>query len=160
MVSLLIGLARFWFAIRKAWRDPSFRLLAALTGSLLLVGTLVFHQVEGWSYLDSFYFSAITLVTVGYGDFTPQTTAGKLLAIVYIFSGFGLLVALLTRFAEALINSERMAACGGSCAGCSTARRKLPATRVRPNPAPPRHPRIRKSACPEPPPGRRGTLSW
>lgn len=107
MVSLLIALKRFWSANRTAWRDPSFRLLATLTGSLLLVGTLVFHQVEGWGYLDSFYFSAISLATVGYGDFTPKTPAGKLLTIFYIFMGFGLLAALLTRFADALIETER-----------------------------------------------------
>lgn len=107
MVSLLIGLGRFWFAIRTAWRDPTFRLLATLTASLLLVGTLVFNRVEGWSYLDSFYFSAISLTTVGYGDFSPHTDAGKLLAVFYIFCGIGLLVALLTRFADALIQSER-----------------------------------------------------
>ena len=47
MVSLLIALARFWLAIRMAWRDPSFRLLATLTLSLLVVGTWVFHRVEG-----------------------------------------------------------------------------------------------------------------
>jgi hypothetical protein len=76
VVSLLIGLARFWLAIRNAWRDPTFRLLATLTASLLLVGTVVFNRVEGWSYLDSFYFSAITVATVGYGDFSPQTDAG------------------------------------------------------------------------------------
>ena len=105
MVSLLIGLTRFWLAIRLAWRDPSFRLLAMLTMSLLLVGTWVFHRVEGWSYLDSFYFSAISLATVGYGDFTPHTAAGKLLTVFYIFAGFGLLVALLTLFANALIQS-------------------------------------------------------
>lgn len=73
MLSLTIGLARFWLAIRNAWRDPAFRLLATLTASLLLVGTWVFHQVEGWSYLDSFYFSAISLSTVGYGDFSPAS---------------------------------------------------------------------------------------
>ena len=105
MVSLMIGLTRFWLAIRTAWRDPSFRLLAGLTVSLLLVGTWVFHMVEGWSYLDSFYFSAISLATVGYGDFTPVTPAGKLLTVFYIFAGFGLLVALLTLFANALIQS-------------------------------------------------------
>lgn len=107
MVSLLITLAQFWSAVRTAWRDPSFRSLAALTGLLLLVGTLVFHEVEGWAYLDSFYFSAITLATVGYGDFTPKTPAGKLLTIFYVFMGFGMLVALLTRFAEAMIQTER-----------------------------------------------------
>jgi voltage-gated potassium channel len=107
VASLLIGLARFWSAIRTAWRDPTFRLLISLTASLLLVGTWVFHQVEGWSYLDSFYFSAISLATVGYGDFAPQTPAGKLLTVFYIFCGIGLLVALLTRFAEALIQATR-----------------------------------------------------
>ena len=44
---------------------------------------------------------------MGYGDFSPQTPAGKLLAVVYIFCGIGLLVTLVTRFAEALIQSER-----------------------------------------------------
>ena len=77
MVSLMIALTRFWLAIRTAWRDPSFRLLATLTASLLVVGTWVFHKVEGWSYLDSFYFSAISLATVGYGDFTPKTPAAS-----------------------------------------------------------------------------------
>jgi len=107
MLSLTIGLARFWLAIRKAWGDPAFRLLATLTASLLLVGTWLFHTIERWSYLDSFYFSAISLATVGYGDFTPQTPAGKLLTVFYIFCGIGLLVALLTRFADALIQSQR-----------------------------------------------------
>lgn len=45
---------------------------------------------------------------MGYGDFTPKTSAGKLLTILYIFAGVGLLVALLTRFADALIQSERV----------------------------------------------------
>jgi len=107
MASLLIGLARFWSAIRQAWRDPTFRTLTALTASLLLVGMWVFHQVEGWSYLDSFYYSAVTAATVGFGDFTPKTPAGKLLTVFYMFCGIGLLVALLTRFADALIQSER-----------------------------------------------------
>lgn len=107
MVSLLIGLARFWAAIRMAWRDPMFRSLVVLTASLLLVGTLVFNRIEGWSYLDSFYFSAISLATVGYGDFAPHTAAGKLLTVFYIFCGIGLLVALLSRFADALIQSHR-----------------------------------------------------
>jgi hypothetical protein len=107
VASLLIGLARFWSAIRKAWRDPTYRLLLSLTVSLLLVGTWVFHQVEGWSYLDSFYFSAISAATVGYGDFAPKTPAGKLLTVFFVFSGIGVLVALLTRFADALVQSAR-----------------------------------------------------
>jgi voltage-gated potassium channel len=107
VASLLLGLARFWSAIRKAWSDPTFRTLAALTASLLLVGTFVFNRIEGWSFLDSFYYSAVTAATVGFGDFVPKTPAGKLLTVLYMFCGIGLLVALLTRFADALIQSER-----------------------------------------------------
>lgn len=105
MASLMIGLVRFWFAIRMALRDPAFRLLLGLTAGLLLIGTWVFHHVEGWSYLDSFYFSAITLTTVGYGDFAPTTPAGKLLTVLYVFVGIGLLVAFLSLFANNLIQS-------------------------------------------------------
>ena len=44
---------------------------------------------------------------MGYGDFAPETPAGKLSAVFYVFCGIGLLVVLLTRFAEALIQSAR-----------------------------------------------------
>jgi voltage-gated potassium channel len=36
------------------------------------------------------YFSVMRLATVGYGDFTPQTLAGKLFTVVYVICGIGL----------------------------------------------------------------------
>lgn len=107
MLAFLIALQQFWGAIRMAWREPAFKSIAAIMAVLLVLGTLFYSRVEGWSLLDSFYFSVITLATVGYGDFAPRTPFGKLFTVLYIFLGFGLLVALLTRFAEGLIQSER-----------------------------------------------------
>jgi len=37
----------------------------------LVVPTLVFQEVEQWTFLESFYFVVITLTTVGFGDFVP-----------------------------------------------------------------------------------------
>lgn len=54
---------------------------------ILLVGTLAYHQVEGWRYLDSLYFTVITVTTIGYGDFVPQTDLGKILTIIFPFLG-------------------------------------------------------------------------
>lgn len=58
---------------------------------LILIGTALFSLVEGWSLVDSFYFSVVTLTTVGYGDFSPETTAGKLSSVVYIFLGLSVI---------------------------------------------------------------------
>lgn len=44
---------------------------ALLSGLLLflLLPPLLFSHMEGWSYMESFYFAFITLSTVGFGDY-------------------------------------------------------------------------------------------
>lgn len=63
----------------------------------LAIGTFLFHWIEGWNYLDSLYFCVISLATVGYGDFTPDTQLGKVLTMIYIVNGIGILLALFDR---------------------------------------------------------------
>jgi len=58
--------------------------------SLLISGSLFYSQVEGWTLVDSFYFTVITITTVGYGDLAPTTTTSKLFTIFLIFMGVGL----------------------------------------------------------------------
>lgn len=41
-------------------------LIGALLSSVLLIGTLGFYGLEGWSLFDSFYMALTTLSTVGY----------------------------------------------------------------------------------------------
>jgi voltage-gated potassium channel Kch len=92
LVGLFVMLRRFVRAIVAAWNsDVAFRTLLALVVSLLLSGTTFFTLVEGWSVLDSFYFSVTTLTTVGFGDPAPATAAGKIFTIVYIFVGLGVI---------------------------------------------------------------------
>ena len=87
-------------ALRTLLKDPKFRSLLYLVILTLSTGTLFYHSVEGWGWLDSFYFSVITLATVGYGDFAPQTDVGKLFTVVYIFLGLGILVGFVTPIGE------------------------------------------------------------
>jgi voltage-gated potassium channel len=92
LVGLVVMLRRFLRALRDAWNsDVAFRTLLALVVSLLVSGTTFFTLVEGWSVLDSFYFSVTTLTTVGFGDPAPATAAGKIFTILYIFVGLGVI---------------------------------------------------------------------
>ncbi len=71
--------------------QPEFRPIFASVVVVLTVGTLVFRRLEGWSVLDSLYFSVVTLATIGYGDLTPTTSLAKLFSILYILVGVGIL---------------------------------------------------------------------
>ncbi len=106
MLSLYYALYTFFRGVRSALRDPEFEALLALAIIILIMGTSFYHAVEGWSWLDSLYFSVVTLTTVGYGDFTPHTVAGKIFTIVYILLGVGILFGFLNTLAHHAVQDE------------------------------------------------------
>lgn len=85
----------FLRALRRAMQSQPFRVLLAITLLLVASGSAFYSFVEGWRVLDSVYFCVITLATVGYGDFSPQTDAGKIFTIFYVVAGIGVLSALI-----------------------------------------------------------------
>jgi hypothetical protein len=54
-----------------------------LSGLLVLIVSLgvAAGLVEGWSVQESVYFSFVSGLTIGYGDFAPKTLLGRALAI-------------------------------------------------------------------------------
>lgn len=82
-------------SLREILSDPVGRTVLSSVASMFVIGTLFFRWVEGWSLIDSLYFTVVTLATVGYGDFSPATTAGKVGAIFLILFGVSALLAFL-----------------------------------------------------------------
>jgi voltage-gated potassium channel len=66
-----------------------------LTWILILVlciiayGTLGFHFIEGQPWIVSFYWTFVTIGTVGYGDYSPETTLGMFFTVSLIILGIG-----------------------------------------------------------------------
>lgn len=96
-------------SLEKVWADPESRALIVVAAAQIATGTFIFWWIEDWSVIDAFYFCVVTSTTVGYGDLTPTTDAGKILCVIYILTSVGLVVALLSRIATGRVERRARA---------------------------------------------------
>jgi len=66
------------------------RMVTLALALILLIGTVFYHFYEGFTWVDAFYFTAVTLTTVGYGDIHPTHDLSKIFTVFLAFSGIGL----------------------------------------------------------------------
>ncbi|MEM6280859.1 MAG: NAD-binding protein [Chloroflexota bacterium] len=98
----------FRHAVLHGYRRTSqLRQIAFALFSITLLGTLGYSLTEGWTILESVYATVITLTTVGYGDLTPATAAGRVFAIGFTLFGIGLGGYALSTFAVYTIESSQ-----------------------------------------------------
>jgi voltage-gated potassium channel len=72
--------------------------LSLFVGSVVLIATVAIYLFEGEApngqvrtLMDALYWSVITVTTVGYGDIVPTTTEGRVVAMVLVFAGIGVI---------------------------------------------------------------------
>ena len=63
------------------------------------------HPVRGLG--DGFYFSAVTMTTVGYGDMAPRTLAGRVIALVWMFTAI-LIISTFTGMIASSLTADRL----------------------------------------------------
>lgn len=108
MIQVLI---RF-FSRRTLVHPPApFRILALMVAILAYgtTGYLYFElpQNPSLTWMDGAWYSIVTMTTVGYGDFFPKTTGGRVLVAVPLMSfGIGLLGYVLSLAASALVQAK------------------------------------------------------
>jgi hypothetical protein len=71
---------------------------------LILFWTLAFMAVEQRNFTDALYYTMVTVTTVGYGDIHPESTTGKMMAILIILTGTGLFGGMVASVTELLLN--------------------------------------------------------
>jgi voltage-gated potassium channel len=80
--------------------------------SAIVLGTVGFHLLEGWSILDSLYLTTQTVTTVGFGDLAPRTTQGRVFATIFMMVSVGIVLYALSSTVQSIVQSELLATLG------------------------------------------------
>jgi hypothetical protein len=97
MRSLVVGLERLCRSFWHGLRDPEFQAIVFLLCAAVVTGSIFYHLVEGWSWLDSAYFSVVALTTVGDANLAPSSGLSKVFTMGFSLAGIGLALAFLSR---------------------------------------------------------------
>ena len=78
-------------------------------GILWCVGAIVFWQCEkdlqGMTYFQSLYFCYVSLLTIGYGDFTPKSNAGKPFFVVWSLIAIPTMTVLISDLSDTVVSA-------------------------------------------------------
>eukprot|EP01065_Artemidia_motanka_P019521 TRINITY_DN23226_c0_g1_i1.p1 TRINITY_DN23226_c0_g1~~TRINITY_DN23226_c0_g1_i1.p1 ORF type:complete len:749 (+),score=135.68 TRINITY_DN23226_c0_g1_i1:95-2248(+) len=61
-----------------------------------LTWAAVFSSLENWTYRESLWFCLVAMTTIGFGDFTPEHTSGRIACFLFIIPGITLTGSLFT----------------------------------------------------------------
>ncbi|AEH25382.1 potassium channel family protein [Pyrococcus yayanosii] len=73
---------------------------------LAVTFSLLFMVFEGLDFFTALYWAVITMSTIGYGDITPGTEAGRIVAMVAAIAGISSFTALVSLIAEYFLTSS------------------------------------------------------
>jgi voltage-gated potassium channel len=109
-------------ALRASGRKIAVFLLAVVT-IVVVVGTLMYvieGEEHGFTNIPiSIYWAVVTLTTVGYGDLAPATPLGRMLSVLLMLTGYGIIAVPtgivtveLTRASMAPVSTQACPSCG------------------------------------------------
>ncbi len=73
---------------------------------IIVIGTIGYTLIEGWSFLDSLFMTVTTLSTVGYSEVHPLSSAGRIFSIFLILGGVGVLFYILADMVRYVLEGE------------------------------------------------------
>ncbi|MEQ8998653.1 MAG: ion channel [Coleofasciculus sp. B1-GNL1-01] len=96
--------------LRQLWRflnrENIIRLLLIIIIIVVLSSLGIYWLEPDVSFVDALWWSIVTIATVGYGDIAPVTIGGRLIAIIDMFFGIGVLAIFSGSLASILVDRK------------------------------------------------------
>lgn len=89
LARLTAAFGRFGVRAQKFLHTNGFIYVLYASGVLVLVSSFIMMYTEGKSFFDALWWSIVTVTTVGYGDISPETGIGRVMAVVLMVFGIG-----------------------------------------------------------------------
>lgn len=96
---------RFLTKVRRFLNTNGFKYVLILSGSSILAGTFAMMYFEQMKFQDALWWSFVTATTVGYGDLSPATNAGRIVASLLMLVGIGLIGSLTSSITSFFLHS-------------------------------------------------------
>lgn len=91
---------------KRFFNTNGFKYVLMLTATSIVVGAILMTQFEQMSFQDALWWSFVTATTVGYGDLSPATGAGRIIASCLMLVGIGLIGSLTSSITSFFLHEE------------------------------------------------------
>ncbi len=92
--------------LSKFMKTNNFDRAIGIAMVIIFVGSVIMSYVEQISIGDALWWSIVTVTTVGYGDISPQTAIGRIVASVLMIMGIGFIGSLTSTLSTYFIKKE------------------------------------------------------
>lgn len=108
LVGFLINMLKLfkavWYGITE---DETFRILLVLLLTFMVGGTYFYWSEESWSAIDAFYFSVMTMSTIGQGALVPTSDLSKIFTSVYSILSIGVFAAVTAKLVIIVVSHKK-----------------------------------------------------
>lgn len=91
LFKLTIFLSNYIKRLNKFLKLNNFNYVLYITITTIIIGAYSISIVENMDFKDSLWWSFVTTTTVGYGDISPRTGLGRIIATILMLVGIGFL---------------------------------------------------------------------
>lgn len=98
--------ARLLTRTKKFLNTNGFKYVLMLTVVAIIIGAFGMMYFEKETFQNAIWWSFVTATTVGYGDLSPETTGGRIIASILMIVGIGLISSLTSSITSFFLQDE------------------------------------------------------